>query len=129
MRPSGSWAHRSTLGIQPQSEVGDVMARHYYWTNVPLPVMILWWIFLGICIVCYSCYNALVNGPKEKAQAQWDRDHFNGWRLEKSYDDAHGLMFDKLDKKTCTTKAYPGYEPCPAQQYFGDGKPQSAPPK
>jgi hypothetical protein len=117
------------LGIQPQSEVGDVMARHYYWTNVPLPVMILWWIFLGICIVCYSCYNALVNGPKEKAQAQWDRDHFNGWRLEKSYDDAHGLMFDKLDKKTCTTKAYPGYEPCPAQQYFGDGKPQSAPPK
>jgi hypothetical protein len=103
------------------------MARHYYRTNVPLPIMVLWWGFLGVCVVIFSIYNAIVNGPKEKAQMQWDRDHFNGWRLEKGYDDQHGLLYDKLDKKTCSTKGYPGYDPCPAQQYFADGKPQQPP--
>ena len=27
--------------------------------------MIVWWVFLGICIALYSIYNFLVNGPKE----------------------------------------------------------------
>jgi hypothetical protein len=27
------------------------MARHYYRTNVPLPIMIIWWVFLGVCDV------------------------------------------------------------------------------
>jgi hypothetical protein len=94
--------------------------------------MIVWWVFLGICIVIASIYNYFANGPKERAQAQWDRDHFNGWRLEQNYptsdDSAHGLYFDKLDKDTCTVKGYPGYPACPAQLYYVDGKPQSTVP-
>lgn len=93
--------------------------------------MILWWGFVGVCIVIYGIYNVLVNGPKERAQAQWDRDHFNGWRLEQGYPSsdnvAHGLLYDKLDKQTCTTKGYPGYPACPLQQYFVDGRPQVKP--
>jgi hypothetical protein len=93
--------------------------------------MIVWWVFLGACVVVYGLYHAVVYGPEEKAraqaQAQWDRQHFNGWRLEKSYDDEHGILFDKLDKKKCTAKGYPGYDPCPSQQYFVDGTPQEPP--
>jgi hypothetical protein len=89
--------------------------------------MIVWWVFLGVCVVLYTAYNAIVNGPKERAQKQWDHDHFNGWRLEQSYDTEHGLLYDKLDKLTCTTKGYPGYPPCPGQQYFVDGKPGNTP--
>jgi len=96
--------------------------------------MLIWWVFLGICVLCYSCYDAVFNAPtrraQEQAQAQWDRDHFNGWRLEQTYPTSdeimHGLFHDKLDKKTCTTKGYPGYPACPAQQYFVNGTPQSA---
>jgi hypothetical protein len=109
------------------------MARHYYRTNVPLPVMIIWWVFLGICFLVYGAYDAVFQAPerraRQQAQAQWDRDHFNGWRLEQSYDPEHGIFYDKLDKKTCTIKGYPGYPPCPAQQYFVEGRPQSAPTK
>lgn len=111
------------------------MAKHYYRTNVPLPVMIVWWVFLGICMLVYGAYDALFQAPErhaqEHAQAQWDRDHFNGWRLEQQYptdaDIQHGLFFDNLNKERCTVKAYPGYPACPAQQYYVDGKPQSAP--
>jgi hypothetical protein len=107
------------------------MSRHYHRTNVPPRGMIVWWVFLGICAVCFSIYYAIVNGPKKKAQEQWDREYFNGWRLEQSYptsdDVAHGLFFDKLDKITCTVKGYPGYPACPVQQYFVDGRPQAAP--
>ena len=109
----------------PRQSGQRTMARHYYRTNVPLPVMIAWWVFLGICVLCYSCYDAVVNGPKKRAQAQWDRDHFNGWRLEQSYDKEHGLLYDRLNKETCTAKGFPGYPVCPAQQYFVDGRPRS----
>jgi len=107
------------------------MGRHYYRTNIPFPVMLIWWVFLGICVVMYSCYDAVFNAPtrraQQQAQAQWDHDHFNGWRLEQGYDTEHGLLYDKLDKKTCTTKGYPGYPACPLQQYFLDGSPHSPP--
>jgi hypothetical protein len=86
--------------------------------------MIVWWVFLGVCVIVFAAYDVIVNGPKKRAQEQWDRDHFNGWRLEQSYDAEHGLLYDKLDKKTCTTKGYPGYPNCPPQQHFVDGKPQ-----
>lgn len=90
--------------------------------------MILWWGFLGICVLIYGCYDLVVNGPKRDAQAQWDREHFNGWRLEKeSWDTEHGLYFDKMDKKECTTVGYPGYPSCPTQQFYVDGKPGQAP--
>ena len=105
------------------------MARHYYRTNVPLPIMIIKWVGLGILGLCFLAYDACVNGPKRHAQAQWDREHFNGWRLEKqTYDTEHGLYFDKLNKETCTTIGYPGYPACPTQQYFVNGTPQSAQP-
>jgi hypothetical protein len=112
------------------------MARHYYRTNVPLPAMIIWWVFLGVCVLMYSCYDALFKAPErnaqEQAQQQWDRDHFNGWRLEQTYpssdDIQHGLFFDKLNKVKCTDRGFPGYPPCPAQQFYIGGKPQSAAP-
>jgi hypothetical protein len=98
--------------------------------------MILWWGFMGVCVLVYGCYDALFQAPerhaRERAQAQWDRDHFNGWRLEQSYPSAgdvqHGLFYDKLEKRTCTTKSYPGYPACPAQTYYVDGKPQTTAP-
>ena len=102
------------------------MARHYYRTNVPLPVMLVWWVFLGICVIAYGAYDFLAHGPERKAQAQWDRDHFNGWRLEKeTWDTEHGLYTDKLEKVTCMTVGYPGYPACPTQQFYVDGKPQA----
>lgn len=103
------------------------MARHYYRTNVPLPIMIVWWVFLGVCVLCYGCYDALVNGPTRRAQARWDRDHYTGWRLEEGYDKEHGIFYDKLDKQSCTIKDYPGYPACPPQQYFVNGVPQPTP--
>lgn len=86
--------------------------------------MILWWIFLGFCVLVYGCYDWVANGPKRQAQVQWEREHFSGWRLEQSYDTTHGLFRDKLNNDTCTTKGYPGYPACPAQQYFVNGKAQ-----
>jgi hypothetical protein len=86
--------------------------------------MILWWVFLGFCILCVSLYDGCVNGPKRRAQAQWDRDHYTGWRLDQGSDALHGLFFDNLNKETCTTKRYPGYPDCPSQQHYLNGKPQ-----
>ena len=102
------------------------MARHYYRTNVPLPIMILWWVFLGICVLIYGAYDSCVRGPTRQAQAQWERDHFTGWRLQETYDTEHGMFDDRLRNERCTTKGYPGYPACPPQQYYADGKPQPA---
>jgi hypothetical protein len=107
------------------------MARHYYRTNVPLGVMFIKWIGLGILVLGYMAYDACFKAPQREtqrvAQAQWDRQHFNGLRLEKqAYDTEHGLYFDKLNKETCTTVGYPGYPACPVQQYFVNGSPQAA---
>ena len=103
------------------------MARHYYRTNVPLPIMMLKWIGLAIFIPLFLLYDTCANGPKREAQGQWDRQHFNGWRLEKdTYDTKHGLYYDKLNKEQCTAVGYPGYPACPAQQYYLNG--QSSPP-
>lgn len=106
------------------------MARHYYRTNVPLPVMILKWIAVGVFGLCFFAYDSCFNAPKREAerqaQAQWDRERFNGWRLTKqTYDTQHGLFFDELNKHTCTTLGYPGYPACPAQRYYANGQPQS----
>jgi hypothetical protein len=94
--------------------------------------MLIWWAFLGICVLVYGCYDALFQAPerhaREQAQEQWDRDHFNGWPLEQSYDTQHGLFYDKLDKQACTAKGYPGYPACLTQTYYVDGKPQVAGP-
>jgi hypothetical protein len=108
------------------------MARHYYRTNVPLPVMVLWWVFCGICVLIYGCYDYVFQKPQRdvtaQAQVQWERRHLNGWRLEQSYDAEHGLFRDRMNNgETCTTKAYPGYPTCPPQQYFIDGNPQAPP--
>jgi hypothetical protein len=74
--------------------------------------MIVWWVFLGGCVLVFTAYDAIVNGSQKKGTGTMGQRHFNGWRLEQS------------DKKTCTTKGYPGYPNCPPQQYFVDGKPQ-----
>lgn len=109
------------------------MARHYYRTNVPLPVMILWWGFIGICALIYGCYDAVFKAPEREAvisaQQKWDREHFNGWRLqERSYEREHGLYDDRRDGGACTISGYPGYKACPLQQYFVNGQPQIYPP-
>ena len=111
------------------------MARHYYRTNVPLPIMIVWWGFLGVCVVIFMIYDALFKAPERKAQAeaqmQWERQHFNGWRLEQKYplesDIEHGIFHDRLDQKSCTTKGYPGYDKCPPQMYYVNGAPSEPP--
>ena len=111
------------------------MARHYYRTNVPLPIMIIWWCFLGVCVVLFSIYDAVFKAPERKAQAEaqatWERQHYNGWKLEQKYpthnEIERGIFFDRYDQKTCTTKGYPGYEPCPPQQHYSNGVPSLAP--
>lgn len=111
------------------------MARHYYRTNVPLPIVILWWGFLGVCFILYMIYDATFKGPERKAQAEaqaaWERQHYNGWKLEQKYpsqsDIEHGIFHDRYDDKYCTTRSYPGYEPCPAQQYYVNGVPGQPP--
>ena len=106
------------------------MARHYYRTNVPLPIMLLKWIGMGILVVIAMLYGTCFEAPKRHAQQQWDREHFNGWRLEsQTYETEHGLYYDKLNKETCTMKGYPGYPACPPQQYFSDGHPTSQIPR
>jgi hypothetical protein len=116
-------------------EIESQMGKHYYRTNVPLGLVILWWGFLGICAVIYMAYDAVFKAPARQeqmqAQKQWDRNHFNGWRLQQrypsEYDTQHGLYTDELDKQTCTTMGYPGYPACPTQQYFVNGIPQAPP--
>lgn len=111
------------------------MARHYYRTNVPLPVMILWWGFLGVCAVIFMIYDAIFKAPERKsraeAQATWERQHYNGWKLEQKYssqsDIEHGIFFDRYEQKSCTTRGYPGYDPCPTQQYYINGIPSQPP--
>ena len=108
------------------------MARHYYRTNVPLPIMIIWWVFLGFCVLIYGCYDAVFKAPERNAtraaQAKWERDHFTGWRLEaQPYEREHGLYSDKLDGGSCTTLGYPGYKACPPQQYLVNGSAQAPP--
>jgi len=94
--------------------------------------MIIWWVFLGICVLVYGCYDALFQAParraQQEAQQQWDRDHFSGWRLEQGYDTQHGLYTDRMEHQTCTTMGYPGYPACSSQQYYIDGKPQATGP-
>lgn len=101
------------------------MARHYYRTNVPLPIMFLKWIGMGILVVFAMLYDTCFQAPKRNAQKQWDRQHYTGWRLEAGYDTQHGLYTDKLTDETCTTKGYPGYPACPIQQYYSNGTPAS----
>jgi hypothetical protein len=111
------------------------MARHYYRTNVPLGIMFLKWIGIGVLAVMYLLYDACFVKPERdariEAQKHWDRQHFNGWRLEKnSYDAEHGLYYDGLnDRQECTTVGYPGYPACPPQQYFVNGQPSIQVPK
>jgi hypothetical protein len=93
--------------------------------------MILWWVFLGVCVAIFGVYDACFVAPGrrqvQQQQAQWERQHFNGWRLEQiTYEAEHGLYNDRLEHQTCTTKAYPGYSACPPQQYYVEGNPQPA---
>jgi len=109
------------------------MARHYYRTNVPLPIMFLKWIAIGIFGGLFLLYDACFEKPardaRREAQVHWDRQHFNGWRLEKvSYDSQHGLYYDLLhEREECSTLGYPGYPPCPPQQYYANGVVTSGP--
>ena len=105
------------------------MARHYYRTNVPLPIMMLKWVAIGIFGGLFLLYDACFVKPgrdeRMEAQRQWDRRHFNGWRLEKvSYDTQHGLYYDLMEnREECSTVGYPGYPACPTQQYYVNGQP------
>ncbi len=97
--------------------------------------MIIWWVFLGICFVVFMIYEAVFKAPQRKAQAEaqatWERQNFNGWKLVQKYpsqsDIEHGLFYDRYDQKKCTTRGYPGYDPCPAQQYYSNGVPSTPP--
>jgi hypothetical protein len=98
------------------------MTRHYHRTNV------LGWAFVGICAVIVLIYGAATfKDPGHKAVVQFRKQHFNGWKLEQKNPSQaeidHGLFFDTYDQKTCTTKSYPGYDPCPPQLYYRDGVP------
>jgi hypothetical protein len=113
----------------------ETMARHYYRTNVPLSAMIVWWGFLAVCIIIFAAYNAIVKEPERRAQAEaqrtWERQHFNGWKLEQKHpaqsDIEHGIFYDRMEQKSCTTKGYPGNPPCPTQLYYVNGVPGSPP--
>lgn len=93
--------------------------------------MFLKWIGLGILFVVFYLYDACFVKPgrdaREQAQKEWDRQHFNGWRLDAvTYDTEHGLYYDKLnDNQECTTVGYPGYPACPPQTYYVNGQPTS----
>jgi len=97
--------------------------------------MILWWGFLGVCGIIFLAYDAVFKAPERKAQAEaqrtWERQHFNGWRLEQKYpsqsDIEHGILYDRMELKSCTTKGYPGYDQCAAQQYYSSGVPTAPP--
>jgi hypothetical protein len=97
--------------------------------------MFLKWIGIGILGGMYLLYDACFVKPERdarvQAQKEWDRQHFNGWRLEKlSYETEHGLYYDALnDRQECTTVGYPGYPACPPQQYYVDGRPSTQVPK
>jgi hypothetical protein len=107
------------------------MAKHYYRTNVPLIFVVLKFVGIGILGGLYLLYDACFVKPgrdaRIEAQKQWDRQHYNGWRLDKvSYDTEHGLYYDQLnDRQECTTVGYPGYPICPAQRYYVNGQPSS----
>ena len=96
--------------------------------------MILWGVLLGACAVIFMIY-AIFKAPERRAQAEaqatWERQHYNGWKLEQNYpthsDIEHGIFFDRYDQKTCTTRGYPGYDPCPPQQYYLNGMPSQPP--
>jgi len=81
-------------------------------------------------------YDAIFKAPERKAQAEaqavWERQHYSGWKLEQQKypsqnDIEHGIFYDRYDQKTCTTKSYPGYDPCPPQQYYSNGVLSSPP--
>jgi hypothetical protein len=103
------------------------MTRHYHRTNL------LGWVFVGICAVIVLIYGAATfkNHPDPKALAQLWKQHFTGWKLEQENPSQaeidHGLFLDQYDGKICTTKGYPGYDPCPPQQYYIDGVPSQPP--
>jgi hypothetical protein len=111
------------------------MARHYYRTNVPLPVMILWWGFLGVCVVVLMAYNAIFKAPPTESTGggaeNLGASTFQWGKLEQKYpgqsDIEHGIFFDRMEQKSCTTKGYPGYDSCPGQLYFVNGAPSSPP--
>jgi len=90
--------------------------------------MILKWLAIGICGGLFFLYDACFVKPDRdarlEAQRQWDRQHSNGWRLEKvSYDTEHGLYYDLLkEREECSTLGYPGYPACPPQQYYVNGQ-------
>jgi hypothetical protein len=93
--------------------------------------MFLKWIGIGLFFGLYFLYDACFVKPERdvriQAQNQWDRELFNGWRLEGvTYDTEHGLYFDNLNgRQECTTVGYPGYPACPPQQYYVNGRPST----
>jgi hypothetical protein len=97
--------------------------------------MIVWWGFLGVCVIVFAIYDAIFKAPEQRAQAEaqriWERQHFNGWRLEQKYpsdsDIEHGIFYDRLEQKSCTDKGYPGYDSCAAQLYYVNGAASSPP--
>jgi hypothetical protein len=91
---------------------------------------------------------------QQRAVQEWNWNHYTGWRITRdlyNWRDVtgyhppsdkprlslwcqnnqcveHGIWEDKKTGEECTDKGYPGYPPCPAQEYVADGKPAPEPP-
>ncbi len=107
------------------------MSKHYSRINV------LGWTFAAVCAVIFVIYaGASFKDHKAYYEAmayrrQMEKQHFSGWRLGKGplnqADIDHGLLFDDYEQNICTTRGYPRFDPCPAQQYYVDGVPGQPP--
>jgi hypothetical protein len=105
------------------------MSKHYDRINL------FGWIFVAVCTGIFLFYfGASFKEPGHKAMAhrrEMEKQHFSGWRLGKGplnqADIDHGLLFDDYEQNICTTRGYPRFDPCPAQQYYVDGTPSQPP--
>jgi hypothetical protein len=107
------------------------MSKHYNRINV------LGCTFVAVCAVISLIYaGASFKDHKAiyKAMAhkrEMEKQHFSGWRLGmgplNQADIDRGLFFDEYEQKMCTTRGYPRFDPCPAQQYYVDGIPSQPP--
>jgi hypothetical protein len=70
------------------------------------------------------------NAAAKKQASEWQ--HYTGWRINGDLNDSGvrlgiGVLRDKKTGVLCTTSGYPGYAPCPPQEYVVNGQPAPAP--
>jgi len=68
----------------------------------------------------------------EAKRQEWEWQHYSGWRISGDLNDSGvrlgiGVLRDKKTGLLCTTSGYPGYTPCPPQEYVVNGKPAPTP--